>query len=209
VLFVNHLSPLIRWITKKNGAEAGLFHRAFAAQLIDEARAPGTWFFLVRRWSFEGGLKAQRMAYVAIAPTGLALTGNDAERFVLQILREGRPWSYPSLDSTEAKNRYNAASSRLDEELAEAFARFEAENSNHVEIRLRRTDAHFGRQIESAEKALATARERHQDLRRFEGKVRSEHEKREERLRELRRGSEAGYEETDVALGIVQLAGTQ
>ena len=209
VLFVTHLSPLIRWITKRNGEAAGLFQPVFAAQLIDETRVSGFWLFLVRRWSFEGGLKAQRMAYAAFGPTGLRLIGDDAEKFVLQILREGRPWSYPSIDQNEIMNRYQAAARYLDEELAEAFAKFAAENANYVEIRLRRTDAFFARQIESAEKALATARGRGQDLRRFEGKVKSESEKRDERLRELRRGLEAGHEETDVALAIVHVGTAQ
>jgi superfamily II DNA or RNA helicase len=206
VLFINHLSPLIRWITKRNEQKSDLFQRVSAAKLLTDDYAVGLWIYLARRWSFNGGLSSHRMAYAAIGPSDQLVEGDSAETLVVRVLREGIEWEYPAYDQGAIFAKYLRCTSALDEEKGAASLKFAAENESYIQVRRQRTITYFERRIRSAEQAVATARDRSTAPHRIRGLetiLRNERESRDSRLAEIERNADPSSEETDVAAGLI------
>ncbi len=209
VHFTNHLSPLIRWITKHNQDRAHDFYNVSALILEDEHLLPGDYCYRIERWTLRGLSNRETMAF-AIAPlsTGELLGAEEAELVAQEVLRRGKDWDYVDCD----RDLLVKAHSRLVEDLISRFSdavdAFDAENRTTVQIRVQRASNHWDRLISQSEKAIQTMKGAGKDekfVRARETRLRNELENKNEKIIELQRGATVDPVSGEVASGIFRV----
>jgi SNF2 family DNA or RNA helicase len=209
VHFINHLSPLIRWVTKHNTERAHSFYNVSALTLKDETLEPGIYVYRVQRWVFRGLSPRDAMAY-AVKPIdgGEALDADQSETVMQKLLRAGGDWDYASADGDALKRTYSDLEGIMGEGFDSALETFEAENKTAVQIRVQRAANHWNRLIEQSEKAIETmkrAGRKESLIRGRETRLKNELSNKEQKLNELRRGGAADFETEEVASGIFKV----
>jgi len=161
VAFLNHLSPLIQWITKQRGEGTEEFVPCAAVTLESTDLPSGIWVCRIERWRFKGLRTAERLAYAAaMLGSEEALTGADAERLIRVAQREGRIWPYPDYPVDTALSYADVLEGLLNELRSSAFDDFCAENQTTLSIRNQRIEAQMQRETQAIKRALDTMRER-------------------------------------------------
>ena len=161
VSFINHLSPLIRWITNERMENGEEFVPAAAMKLATIGFQPGIWVFRIERWRFKGLRRSEVLAFGACSIDGsAALSRDDAERLVGLALRDGESWPYPNYPAEDAVACCEALEQFLATERSAMFDAFAAENSTTTEIRKQRIEAQKNRELASIQQALNTQQER-------------------------------------------------
>jgi SNF2 family DNA or RNA helicase len=209
VHFANHLSPLIRWITRRNRDGIHSFYNV-SALTLDSAQLPaGTYAYRLERWTLKGLTPRQTMEFGVICLDDNSLLGaNESEEILQHLLRNGRDWNDVNADPQQLREAHLQLKDILAERFNSAVAQFEAENETSVLIRVRRAANHWDRLIQQSEKAIQTMIEggRPQPMIRAR-KTRLENELRnkQERIAELRRSSQVEPEVEEVAAGIFKI----
>ena len=94
IYFVNHLSPLIRWITQRNRDRAHVFYNTSALVLEHPDFPAGEYCYRVERWLLRGLTPNETLAYGVIPLDGeTELTADASEDVIQQLLRRGRDWN--------------------------------------------------------------------------------------------------------------------
>ena len=87
-IFINHLSPLVSWITCQNERHPKAFFDVSAVTLEDGALAAGTYLYAVQRWSFEGLRKKKFLSYgFTRLEDGTVMNETESEQVKLQRFR--------------------------------------------------------------------------------------------------------------------------
>lgn len=209
VHFVNHLSPLIRWITQRNRDGVHSFYDVSALVLPSDDLAPGDYCFKVERWTFRGLSPRESMAVVVMPLEGGELLDPDrSERVLQQLLREGRDWDYVNCNREQLADRYAELGDELMDRFESALGSFEAENATTVQIRVQRAANHWDRLIQQSEKAIQTmkaAGRKESMIRGRATRLKNERDYKEQRLRELSGGERVDFETEVVAAGIFRV----
>ena len=208
-VFINHLSPLVRWITAENADQPGAFYRLSALTLHTAAIPKGDYVFRIERWSFTGLREKQTLAYGLgrIDSTHLLLN-TEAEEAVGRVLREGATWAYPDISSEQVLPVLEDLKRRMNEASGTALKTFEAENENLQSIKLTQKRSHFARRRRADEQRLLTAqakqRAAHQ-IRMFQGKLAKLAELEEAEIHKIERRAQMSEDFQEVACGIVRI----
>jgi superfamily II DNA or RNA helicase len=209
VQFVNHLSPLIRWITQRNRDGVHSFYNVSAVIVPSGDLDPGDYCFKVERWTFRGLSSRESMAAVVMPLEGAALLDADrSERVLQQLLRDGKDWDYVSCDREQLASRYIELGDELMDRFESALETYEAENATTVQIRIQRAANHWDRLIQQSEKAVQTmkiAGRKESMIRGRETRLKNERDNKEQRLRELQGGEHVDIETEEVAAGIFRV----
>lgn len=213
VSFVNHLSPLIRWITKHNRDRAHAFYKVSALQLRHESLPPGDYCYRIERWVLKGLMTRETLAY-AVAPLqdGDVLGADVAEQLMQEVLREGQNWDYIDCDTRRLVERHEHLDGVLAERFSQAYKTFDAENKTIVQIRMRRAENHWDRLIAQSEKAIQTmkmAGGKESNIRGRETRLRNERQNKTERLQALEAGIEPEPDQSEVAAGVFRILGPE
>ncbi|MBP7777868.1 MAG: DEAD/DEAH box helicase [Acidobacteria bacterium] len=209
VAFANHMSPLVRWITKVTGSVPSTFHPVSAIELQTAIVPEGTYGYRVERWRLKGMAAREQLAYGAKPLNGAAeLDSAVAESVVQEILRGGQNWEYPDCSQTAVRE----ANVRLERDMAAGFdsavTSFDNDNTTASQIRTERVNAVFERRIAFDEQRLRTLRvggKSDKIIRATEGRLRTAHEAREARLAALKKGVHIDVERELVAAGVVRV----
>jgi SNF2 family DNA or RNA helicase len=209
VHFVNHLSPLIRWVTEQNRDGIQAFYNVSALSLRAEDPLPGTYAYRIERWGFEGLATRDQLVF-AVGPcgNGTPLGEGDSELIVQKLLREGEDWDYANCDRDALSRAYAELGLDLEQRFDAARAAFEAENENAVQIRVRRAENHWNRLIRQSEKAIETMKlggRPESMVRGRETRLRNERENKARKIEELQLGASCDFGIEPVAAGVFRV----
>lgn len=209
VHFINHISPLIRWITQTNREASHAFYNVSALSLTDPKLTSGVYAYRIQRWKFRGIMPRDTMAF-AVKPLrmGPLLDPDESEAILQRLLREGEDWDYAECDREELFDAHEALGDELDDRFDKEVAMFEAENKTAVQIRVQRAIGHWDRLIQQNERAIDTmiGRGRKQSvIKGWETRLRNTLSSKEQRIRELNRGMTIDFETEAVAAGVFRV----
>jgi hypothetical protein len=162
-VLVNHLHPLIQWITEEMGGEAGRLFNTAAVRLVSKDLRAGMYFFLVRRLTLEGLLsKRETLHYAALdLNVSLFMTDTQAEELLNATFEHGRTRFGGEIpDCSGALATLEAA---VDQRCGLAAQDYRDEMAAKLDIKRAKVAAHFGRRLNDARRRLATMRGAVQD----------------------------------------------
>lgn len=209
VHFTNHISPLIRWVTKTNGERRHNFYRISALRVIYPDLPPGDYCYRVERWRLKGLSTKEVLAYGIRSLSGdKSYIGNEAEIFFQALLRQGRDWDYVDCDRGALEDAYNILEQNLAKQFSVGVEEFEAENATARQIKVQRVQAFFDRRIIQIEQQLRTLREANrsiQVIRATEGRLRTAKENKQQRIQDLGVKAKTDLEQAEVAAGVFRI----
>ena len=208
LVLINHLSPLVRWITHENQQREGAFYDVSALQLQHESLPPGIYAYRVERWRFTG-LRTREVLSYAVAPLGSEpLAPNDAEQAMHQVLNGAETWRHPEFPREAVLQTHEKLRDSLQDRFEAMHSDFAMRNDTLDSIQRAQTENHFKRRRELDERRLATLRARGRSERVI--KLVTDHIAHDEELaakrqRELKRKSTINFNFREVAAGIFRV----
>jgi hypothetical protein len=211
VPFINHLSPLVQWITLDRGSGSEEFVPCAAVSLESPNRPSGIWVFRIERWKFKGLRQIETLAYAAARlDADEAVYGVEAEAIVREAQREGKSWSYPDYPADLALAYSDALEHILNEQRASAYEDFRNENETTLSIRKQRIESQKTRELSTIGRALETMASRGpQDrmVKLTETRLARTSERFDTKLRELGEIAKADVTFSEVGLGLIRIIG--
>jgi len=207
--FMNHLSPLIRWITKINNEREHTFFDVSALMMTNTSLLPGDYCYRVERWKFKGLTNREILAY-GIGPLweDQIFTGDQSEFIFQYLLRQAQDWVRVNCDKRALLNKHSELETELNNRFGAAVIDFVAENETSFQIKAQRVRSIFDRRIEQDKQRLSTLMEADHDprvIRMAEGRLKSGKENKEKRLRELADKADVDMEQVQVAAGVFRV----
>lgn len=215
VHFVNHLSPLIRWITQINRDRSHTFYNVSALQITHPLLPQGEYCYYIERWKFKGLSTRECLAYgVRSLSNGESYPADFSEEIVQHLLQHGKDWDYVKCDMKALLDAYNSLEKDLQNRFEDAASDFEAENTTAYQIKVQRVQSFYEKRIAQDEQRIKTLREKERDpratrmIRAAEGRLETAKKNREQRLADLKRKAEIDKEHGPVAAGVFRVIGT-
>jgi len=210
VHFINHLSPLIRWITENNRARTHSFFDVSALLVEHLSLAPGDYCYRIERWKLKGLSNQELLAYgIGNMSDGKIYAEDESEKILQHLLHQGKDWDYVECDKAALLHTHRILENVLAQRFDIAVTDFEAENETAYQIKVQRVSSIFDRRIEQDEKRLRTLREANRDqrvVRMTEGRLQTGIRNKEQRLRELEEKAAVDIEQAQVAAGVFRVA---
>lgn len=209
VHFVNHLSPLIRWITHINRERSHSFYDVSALQVYLPELPKGDYCYRIERWRFKGLSTRECLAYGIVALEDGKIYSADASESIVQcLLRNGRDWDYVKCDIGMLLKRHGTLEEEMANRFSVAFTEFEAENTTAYQIKTQRVESFFDRRIAQDEQRIRTLRIANRDprvIRASEGRLKTAIKNRDQRLEELKARAALDLEQGPVAAGVFRV----
>ncbi|MEX0287783.1 MAG: SNF2-related protein [Flavobacteriaceae bacterium] len=209
VTFINHLSPLIRWITQLNEQGDHDFHKVSAIEVKHPNVQSGVYMYRIERWFFKGLTSRGSLNYAVMnMESGEVISEEISEQLIQNGMRIGSDWDYAKWSDTSLMDNYNCLVDAQLDRLDEAFSSFEAENDTTVQIRVRRASNHWDRLIRQSEQAIQTmiaAGRKESQIRSRRTRLSNERENKEQRLAEIKKGAETSPHQEEIAAGIIRV----
>ena len=210
VHFINHLSPLVRWITQVNQDRAHSVFNVSAVKLHHPDLPPGDFCYRIERWKISGISVRESLAYgVRSLAGGENYPAEESETIVQQILRKGRDWDYVDCDRETLVHANELLEKELEDRFSTEVDKLHAENETLYQIKVQRVRAIFDRRISQDQQRLRTLREAERDpriIRATEGRLRVAQENRDRRILELEEKSKMDMDQSPIAAGIFQVS---
>ena len=209
VNFVNHLSPLIRWITCINRDRAHGFFNV-SALVISHPKLPhGDYCYSIQRWKLVGIGTKERLAFAIKSLSGNQIFSNDdAEAIIQHLLRNSDDWDYVDCDKVKLLKAYEELENELNVRFAHTASDFSAENVTTCQIKMQRVKGVFNRRIAQDEQRLNTMRmagRKERMINLTEAKLRKSIETRDIKLNELEQKANIDMEQSPVAAGVFRV----
>jgi SNF2 family DNA or RNA helicase len=212
VHFINHLSPLIRWITKINKERAHSFFDVSALFIEHPLLPSGDYCYRIERWKLQGLSNREMLAYgIGNLKDGSNYPEDKSERIVQHLLRQGKDWDYVDCDKDALLLTHSALEADLAMRFSVAVEDFEAENETAYQIKVQRVSSIFDRRIEQDKQRLRTLRESGRNLRMIrpaEGLLQGDIRNKEQRLRKIEEKAKIDMEQAQVAAGVFRVTNT-
>jgi hypothetical protein len=209
VHFINHLSPLIRWITKINKERSHSFFDVSALLIEHPSLPPGDYCYRIERWKLQGLSNREMLAYGIGDLKDCSIYPEDKSEVIFQhLLRQGKDWDYVDCDKVALLRAHSALENDLANRFTIAVTDFEAENETAYQIKVQRVSSIFDRRIEQDKKRLRTLHEANRDtrvIRMTEGRLQAGIKNKEQRLLELEEKAKIDMEQAQVAAGIFRV----
>lgn len=159
LVLINHLHPVIRWISKVNEGENEKWGRLSAVKLASQKHPAGRYFYLVMRTAFRGITNREQFQYTVMnMDTGVLIRGTEAEAIVNELINEGKslfPGTLEGLTQAIEKIREDSGS-----EIGKAQKAFQEDQNAKYQIRKDQMDRFFERKIETQRQRIRTAESR-------------------------------------------------
>ncbi|OHE16499.1 MAG: hypothetical protein A2X96_06565 [Syntrophobacterales bacterium GWC2_56_13] len=211
VHFVNHISPLIRWITRTNQDRAHGFFDVSAIRIAHPELQTGDYCYRIERWRLKGISNRETLAYgIRSLSNGKNYSPDESEAILQCLLRRSREWDYVDCDRQALLHAHKVLEEDLGKRFSEKVTDFEAENETILQIKVQRVKGFFDRRIGQDEQRLRTLREASRDprvIRLTEGRLKTAIENKEKRLNELNMKAQIDMEQAEVGAGIFRVAG--
>lgn len=211
VHFVNHLSPLIRWITRMNRERSHTFYDVSALLISHPDLSDGDYCYGIERWKFKGLANQECLAYdIHSLSDGKSYSPDLAEDIIQHLLHNGKDWDYVNCDLELLWDAYKNLEQDLTERFSSAVTDFEAENTTVYQIKVQRVQSFFERRIAQDEQRLRTLREAGRDprvIKATEGRLQTAFRNRDQRLFDLKVKAHTDIERGQVAAGVFRVIG--
>ena len=209
VHFINHLSPLIRWMTKINRERAHSFFDVSAILVEHPSLPQGDYCYRIERWKLRGLSNREMLAY-GIGPLkdSSSYPEDKSEVIVQHLLRQGKDWDYIDCDKNALLDTHSILEKDLAMRFSNAVTDFEAENETAYQIKVQRVRAIFDRRIGQDEQRLRTLREASRDprvIRMTEGRLQTGIKNKNDRLHVLEEKMAIDMEQAQVAAGVFRV----
>jgi superfamily II DNA or RNA helicase len=211
VHFINHLSPLIRWITQVNRERSHSFYDVSALQIAHPDLPQGDYCYRIERWRLRGLSTREELAYgIRSLSDGRSYSTNLSEDIIQHLLRNGKDWDYVDSDREALLDAHRDLEIGLTDRFSSAVTDFEAENTTAYQIKVQRVQGFFDRRIAQDEQRIRTLRERGRGPRVIhlsEDMLQKDLRNRAQRLAELKERAQIDMEQAQVAAGIFRVTG--
>lgn len=212
VHFTNHISPLIRWITKINQERAHSFYNVSALLVKHPDLAPGDYSYLIERWKLQGLSDHESLAYgIRSLSNNMIYSADESEMIFQHLLRNGNNWDYVDCKIDKLIIAHKELERDLGTRFSQAVNDFEAENTTAYQIRVQRIEGFYDRRIAQDKQRLRTLLESHRDpraIRLTEGRLQSAIRNKEQRLGDLEGKAKIDMEQAQVAAGVFRVTGS-
>jgi len=209
VNFVNHLSPLIRWITSVNRDRAHGFFNVSALTTTHPSLPEGDYCYIVERWKLVGLISKERLAFGIRPLSGsFDISSDDSETIVQHLLRNSKDWDYVDCNKNQLLEVYGVLESELTERFSSLATEFSAENVTTCQIKLQRVKGVFDRKISHNEQRLQTTKlagRNQQAIRLAETNLRNSIDIRDRSLQELNEKANIDMEQATIAAGVFRV----
>jgi len=211
VYFVNHLSPLVRWITQMNRERSHTFYDVSALQITHPDLPKGDYCYCIERWKLKGLSIRECLAYgIRSLSNGESYPEDFSEDIIQHLLHHGSDWDYVDCDLGALQNTYKSLEQDLISCFSAAVSDFEAENTTSYQIKVQRVQSFFERRIAQDEQRLKTLHEAGRGPRVIgltERRLQKAVINRERRLAELEAKAKIDMERGQVAAGVFRVTG--
>ncbi|MDO9508605.1 MAG: hypothetical protein Q7I97_04580, partial [Thermovirgaceae bacterium] len=210
VHFINHISPLIRWITQINRERAHSFFDVSALLITHPDLPPGDYCYRIERWKLQGLSVRETLAYgIQSLIDERSYTMDESETIVQYLLRRGGDWDYVDCDMTALLPAHKALEADLAASFSSTVEDFEVVNDTSYQIKVQRVQGFFDRRIAQHEQRIRTLRETGKDhmIPAAAGLLRTAEKNKEQRLNELKEKVQLDMEQAQVAAGVFRVTG--
>lgn len=209
VVFINHMSPFIRWITKLNKENELSLHKISAVSANTNLLLPGIYIFRIDRWALKGITAREKLAYGFISlENGDCISSHESEMLFQNIFKNGSHWIYREYDRSSISEKYDALEEYMYAQFDDEAKDFELENANTIQIKKDRISTIFDRKIMQDKQRLATliANERSEQLINMtRARIKKNEAVMRDRLEKLGQNHSVEPDANIVALGIVKI----
>jgi len=159
IVLINHLHPIIRWISKENEGENEKWGRLSAVRLVSKDYQPGRYFYLLMRTAFRGITNREQFQYnVMNIDTEALIRGIDAEGLINDLINRGESLFPGHLDGLADAMECLREESAV--QIAKAQKAFLEDQKTKYQIRKDQMDRFFERKIDSQKQRIRTAESR-------------------------------------------------
>ena len=206
IVFINHLSPLIRWITSYYQENGHSLCRTSAISTHISSMEEGIYVFDIHLWEMFGISSYTKLAYgIWNMNTRKMVPLHKSEALFMEILLHGTDLVYHNEISNDVIKEHLF---QLDNELEQSFYEeaniVHAENDTLYSIREQRIKNIFNSRIDSHKEILRKLEESNNQrmIPARKGLIRSTEEARDRQLEELKRKAEFSLQAGSIAVGI-------
>lgn len=150
---IHQFHPLIRFIASFHAEKSESSYPWVALNLkLNQAKqvVPGNYFFVLRRWSFEG-VKSEEFLASSVYDIGrrIYLERDDADEFINAIRLNGTDWleAAHSLDPIQAAHHLDQLEDRLNDEYLSAVCKKKNENKDRAMFQLHGINQHLENRV--------------------------------------------------------------
>ncbi|MCH5276988.1 MAG: DEAD/DEAH box helicase [Desulfovibrionaceae bacterium] len=209
IIFINHMSPFIRWMTKFNKENELNLHKISAISCNTNLLHKGIYIFRIDRWILKGILSKEKLAYGFISlENGECISSYDSEVIFQYIFINGNEWIYHEYDTGKFQMNYEKLEQYMYDQLDEETKDFEIENINTIQIKKERISVIFNRKIEQDKRRLLTMIENNrgeQIINMTRARIKKNEILMENRVKKLDSSKKIDINAEIVALGIVKI----
>ena len=157
IIFINHMSPFIRWITKENIDKTYNTYKVYALQLKTNKMPCGIYLFRIERVKMKGVIDREVLKYGLISLSSRVCTpSSESEDIIQDMLKHGTDWDYRDYSKDSLNECYSELENFLYTQIDHDLTEFKMENENIIQIKTRRRTSLFDRKIAQSKNRLET-----------------------------------------------------
>ena len=207
VIFINHLSPLIRWVTKYYNDYGHNLCRTSALFVNIPSLPEGGYVFDIHLWEMSGIVSYKKLSYgIRNIETEEILSPYEGETVFKELLQRSHDWGYQNeLPEDMIYENLTSLDEALQERFGEEVSKIQSENENLYNVRKQRILNRFIPRIEQIKQILRNLQEKdpqHKMIAPNKGRIRSEKENMKKQLTALKEKSAFDVQASSVAMGI-------
>jgi superfamily II DNA or RNA helicase len=209
VHFINHLSPLVRWITSANRDREHAFFSVSALRMSASDLPPGDYCYRIERWRMTGLTNREQLAYgVRSLVDGSDPLDEEAESVLQRLLHNSEDWTRVDCDLDALSGAHFALERELELRFSKAVDEFEGDNATARKMKTERVQAYYDRRIKEDEQRLSTLRDLGREARIInltQGRLDAALRTKEQSLAEIEAKARTDIEMSPIAAGVFRI----
>lgn len=209
IYYINHISPLVRWITKINRERVHNFYNVSAIKISHHDLPAGDYCYRIERWKFKGLSVKELLAYGVNSLEDKTIYNTDESEEIIQyLIHNGKNWDYVDCDKNTLLETHRNLEQILAKGFSEAVSEFEMENTTSYQIKVQRVKGFFNRRIEQHKQRIQTLTASGQSghvILMAEGLLRTAEKNLQQRLVDLQERTNTDMEHSEVAAGVFRV----
>jgi len=212
---ISQYHPIVRFISQSLKGKRNNYHPIVAVDL-HQSEVPGvsdgTYFYHVRRWSVQGGIRdIEQLVFKVFQLDSNQQEENEvmAEKLVTSAAMHGKDWHAASntVDGNVVTDMYGKSLTEFEEEYNDYVARLKMENNDRVDVQIQSVEKHRDRRVLTIEQRIANYRMsgKPRMIPLEEGRMRSENERADSNIARLEKARMLTSDYRDVSVGVIRV----
>lgn len=158
LVYINHLHPLIQWITSERTQQAKPPHAVSALQLRSSQWEAGVYLYLIMRFTMNHPVMVRReLVYTVLnVQSGFILDPADAENIINTVLDSGSAWASPT-GYPDHSGELLLVSDNTHREIGRMYASFLEDLELRIRSKQNQIRSYYERRIQASRRSLATS----------------------------------------------------